>query len=516
MNIALSPTHFFATDERRHALAAVSLAVLAGGATQALFWKTGLGLNFFVWDVFVLAASVTLFRRPRTAGAAGLGATAWGAIGACLLLGFSIVRYASAWTLFIAAPVVVVTLHVLPLLLRERVSLAELSRLPSRALVALVDVPEAIFGAARLPAVALGGVGSGVLGGLSRGLLLGLPTAGLFALLLASDTDFARSLEHVRAALGDVTLFAGFSLATGATYLVTDTLHRRRRRLALRATPEGEIPYRAPPSESSPVIAAPVGRVSVVTWATVVGQVTLVFALFVAANLRHLFGGEAVVRAPGSVTYAAYLHAGFAELLCATILSVCLVLAGHALLRPRGDAALDAPVPGGRLLATLEGALLVLTGVTVASCWQRLRIYEDAYGASHLRLGVAFVELSVLGVLALTLVKVFARAWTGHAGALLALGAGIAVLATGFNTDAYVARTNLDRAAAGRPLDVAYLASLSGDARAALDHPFVKRDPALAARLEASFCRPARDLRSFRGLGQCPSGPFASEDAPSE
>lgn len=501
MNIALSPTHFFATEERRYALAALSLAVLAGGATQALFWKTGLGLNFFAWDVFVLAASVTLFRRPRAAGGTSLGATAWGAIAVCLALGFSIVRYASDWTLFIAAPIVVVMLHVLPLLLRERVSVAELSRLPGRALVALVDVPEAIFGAARLPGVAIGGSESGVLRGVTRGLLLGLPTAGLFTLLLASDTDFSRSLERVRSAFGDVTLFTGLSLVTAAGYLITDTLHRRRQDRAISTLSAGEIPYRAPPA-SSPAVAGSVGRVSVVTWATVVGQVTLVFALFVAANLRHLFGGDAIVRAPGSVTYAAYLHAGFAELLCATILSVCLVLAGHALLRPRGDFARGGAVPGGRLLATLEGALLVLTGVTVASCWQRLRIYEDAYGASHLRLGVAFVELSVLGVLALTLVKVFARAWTGHAGALLALGAGIAVLATSFNTDAYVARTNLDRAAAGRPLDVAYLASLSGDARAVLDHPFVKRDPALAARLEESFRRPARDLRSFRGLGQ--------------
>jgi hypothetical protein len=209
------------------------------------------------------------------------------------------------------------------------------------------------------------------------------------------------------------------------------------------------------------------------------------------------------VRAAGGLTYATYLHAGFAELLVATMLSVCLVLAGHWLLRPRGEGLPGTPVPGGKLLAWLEGALLVLTGITLVSCWQRLRIYEDAYGASHLRLGVAFVELTLLGVLALTLGKVAFRGWAGHGGAAVALFAAIAVFASGFNTDAYVARTNLDRAAAGKTLDVAYLASLSGDARVALGHPFVLSHPELAARLEASFCSPRPgDFRAFRGLGR--------------
>ena len=74
----------------------------------------------------------------------------------------------------------------------------------------------------------------------------------------------------------------------------------------------------------------------------------------------------------------------------------------------------------------------------------------------------------MLGVLALTLVKVVARRWTGHAGAVLAFAALVAVVASGFNADAYVARTNLDWAANGKPLDLAYLESLSGDAWVAL------------------------------------------------
>ena len=89
---------------------------------------------------------------------------------------------------------------------------------------------------------------------------------------------------------------------------------------------------------------------------------------------------------------------------------------------------------------------------------------------------------------------------------LRSFGVALAVVASGFNSRcAYVAKqTNLDRAARGRSLDVEYLASLSGDARAVLDHPFVQGDKELAARLDASFCGPrARDLRARRGLGRC-------------
>jgi hypothetical protein len=488
-----------ANDERRRAVVTLSAALLAGGATQALFWRTGLGLNFWVWDLFVVGASVRVLRRGA------LSPTAWGAVAACVLLGFSVVRYESNWALAIALPATLALLTVLPLLLRDRVTLAGLSSLPTGALRSFARTPGALAETARLPGTAIGGEGAGVLRGVMRGLLIGVPTAGLFTGLLATDADFAYSLARVRASLGDAVLFTLWSILSAGGYVVTHTLHRHRPGPSAPAASQDDAPYRVreDAGPNAHLQAAPSkARVSVVTWATVIGQVTLVFALFVGANLRHLFGGSALVRAPGGLTYANYLHAGFAELLFATVLSLCLVLGGHGLLRPRGSLR-STPIPGGKLLAALEAALVLLTGVTVASCWQRLRIYEDAYGASHLRLGVAFVELFLLGVLALTLAKVLARTWAGHAGAVLAFATAMAVVASGFNADAYVARTNLDRAAEGKAFDRSYLLSLSSDARSALDHPFVQADPELSRALTARYCHASgRDLRSFRGLGQ--------------
>ncbi len=406
MNLTLSTARVFAsgtTRERRTATLALATAFLLGTATHALFRRSGLGLNFWLWDLLVLAAAAFLLRRGK------ISATAWGAMAASALLGFSVVLYESEWTLLIAVPATLALLAVVPLLLRDRYDLAALARIPGRVFLSFTRTYEALLETSRLPRIAAGGGANDALAAATRGLLVGIPTAGLFTFLLARDADFAHSLTVIRGAVGDAVVFLVWSLLNAASYLFTYALHRHRDAAAAPAAEQSPLPpYRMAPADGSRAVPTPAAgpRVTVVTWSVVIGQVALVFATFVAANLRHLFGGNALVRAEGGLTYATYLHEGFGALLFATGLSVCLVLAGHWLLRPRGEREPGAPVPGGRVLSFLEAALLVLTGTTVVSCWQRLRIYEDAYGASHLRLGVALVELSVLGVLALTLGKV--------------------------------------------------------------------------------------------------------------
>jgi hypothetical protein len=139
--------------------------------------------------------------------------------------------------------------------------------------------------------------------------------------------------------------------------------------------------------------------------------------------------------------------------------------------------------------------------VTLASCWQRLAVYEDAYGASRLRLGVLVAQIFVLGVLLLTLAKVLLPRWRGYASGVVILAGLVAVAASHFNADAYVATRNLDRAAAGSWLDEDYLASLSADARPALAHPVVVARPDLADRLAAAYLAPRTgDWRELRGL----------------
>ncbi|HEY2518007.1 MAG TPA: DUF4173 domain-containing protein [Polyangiaceae bacterium] len=496
MNVAL-PTvaASLAVQPQRRALRTLAFVLAAGVATQALFWHAPIGLNFWLWDLALVAGQIAVYRRSAMTPAAR------GAVVAAVLLGFAPVRFESTWAMVVAFPSTLAVLSVLPALLEDRLTLAELAGLPWRLLRSVAVAPRAVGDAVKLPARAVAeaeGTG-GTVFGVGLGLLVGLPTAGIFIGLLATDDAFAHALGALRDKLGDAASFAFASAISAAGYLVGDRVHARTRRREPEVAPREEVfPYRTPPWAEAK--APDRRRISILAWGMVVAQVAAVFALFVAVNLRHLFGGHALVHAAGAPTYSAYLHAGFGELLFAATLSVCLVALGHALLA-RGAAG---AVPGGAVIAGLESALLLLTGVTLASCWQRLGIYEDAYGASELRLGVAFIELGVLCTLVLTLAKVWARRWRGYGGSLVALAAGVAVVASLFNADGYVAQSNLDRAAAGRALDVDYLRRLSRDAAVVLDHPYVKRDPVLASTLAESLCAShGTGWRSHRGLTRC-------------
>ena len=486
----------FEVSAPRRAAFALAGALALGVSTQALFWRAPVGLNFLVWMLLSVAASLVSV-RPRRLTPVGLGVVV-----SAVLLSLAVVRFAGQWTLAIAVPTALALLAVLPAALRDEVELAAAVRLPVDALRALA--PDAAIRAVRaalgLPTVALGGKHE-TFKQVLRGLAFGVPITSLFVVLLSADVDFGRFLVRLERRLGEGVSFTAWALITAACALVIHLLYQRPMRDPSREPVRGAYRHHEPEALPS----ATAGAVAVSTWLMVVGQVATVFAAFVAVNLRSLFGGDALVRAPGSLTYAKYLHAGFGQLLCASALSVCLVVVGHGLLRPRKAPRASAadPIPGGRLLVTAECALLALTAVTLASCVQRLAIYEDAYGATRLRLGVAFVLLAVLAALALTIVKALRRGWSSYGGALASLVVLLSIVASWFNADAYVARTNLDRAARGKPLDIPYLTSLSADARGVLVHPRVAVDSALERALRDAYCgdRSDRGWRALRGGG---------------
>jgi hypothetical protein len=473
-------------------------ALAAATVTQALFWRTGFGLNFLLWTMLTVACCLASVGRwsssrvtPSTAAA----------IGAAVVLSFSVFRFAGVWTSTIAVPTTLLLLGVLPLALRDQARLADVAALPLRALRSLKETPRAMRGAANLPGTALGGKSTPLLRAL-KGLIVGFPVTAVFVGLLSSDADFSSVIARIQGKLGEGLSFATWTLITAASGLTLHVLHQPKGEPERPRADAPDLAYRVFTRELAGATSepAPVGRVAVSTWSMVVGQVAAVFALFVVSNLKNLFGGSAIVRAERTMTYAKYLHAGVGQLLFATVLSLCLVAVGHRLLLPRGASV----VPGGTWLRGLEGALLGLTAITVVSCAERLAIYEDAYGATRQRLGVAFVILGVLGALAVTMAKVVRRGWGAYAGTLASFFVGLMVVASLVNADEYVARTNLDRAARGKPLDAAYLATLSTDARAVLSHPVVAARPELHEALAHAYCRPrSTGWRALRGIGSC-------------
>jgi len=193
--------------------------------------------------------------------------------------------------------------------------------------------------------------------------------------------------------------------------------------------------------------------------------VDLLFLAFVGVQLRYLFGGSGLVEVTPGLTYAEYVREGFGQLAFACALVLPALLGAEWILAPRGRR--DTLVFRG-----LGGLLLLLLLVIIASAFQRVRIYQDAYGLTEARFyGAAFVGW--LTVLTLWFAATVLRG-RREGFAFPALASGYVFLAGLFvvNPDRWIARTNLARAAAapvatappGEGVDAKYLASLSADA----------------------------------------------------
>ncbi|MFN8639660.1 MAG: DUF4173 domain-containing protein [Dehalococcoidia bacterium] len=212
------------------------------------------------------------------------------------------------------------------------------------------------------------------------------------------------------------------------------------------------------------------------------GALALLFALFVVVQVRYLFGGADLVRSSVALTYAEYARRGFFELVAASLLLLP-VLAGINWARERN-------VPALRLFLALGGTLGVLLLVIVASAWERLAIYREAYGLTELR----FYAVATLPWLVATLVTFFVLVVRGRTRAFISLASALVVAELLafylLSPDDFIVRTNGSRGVEGRPFDGLYAASLSADAV-----------PALLERLAevpaAERCSVVQSLRAF-------------------
>ncbi|UCH58335.1 MAG: DUF4173 domain-containing protein, partial [Anaerolineales bacterium] len=193
---------------------------------------------------------------------------------------------------------------------------------------------------------------------------------------------------------------------------------------------------------------------------TVLGSVVGLFAFFVAVQLRYFFGGQSNIHLDG-FTYAEYARRGFFELLLVAWLSLLLILVLSALTTRRDRRARS-------VFSGLVSAVVVLVGIILISAFQRLLLYESAYGFTRLR-AYTHVFMVCLGLLLLTTAILEFSGRLRH----FALVAFLVMLAFGLtlgilNVDRFIVLQNVNRAGAGQELDLAYLASLSEDAVNAL------------------------------------------------
>jgi len=186
------------------------------------------------------------------------------------------------------------------------------------------------------------------------------------------------------------------------------------------------------------------------------------FASFVAIQFAYLFGGNARVQEIPGLTYAAYARQGFAELVTVAVLTLGVATLWQRLLR-RENAAQER---GFQAVTTL---LTLLTLVLLASAYQRMSVYEAAYGETAMRL---YVDTFIAG-LGIVLLWFTLTLWAGWQrffafGALLC-GLGCLAWMNVQNPDDAVARTSVARALAGKQsLEEWTLRSMSNDAIPAL------------------------------------------------
>ena len=481
------------------------LAVTAVGViVAALTWRMGdAGPGWVAADLVLVLALLLGLGRGAPGGAAWLlgASSVW--------LAFAAARHASDWALVTAFPGSVATLAALALVTARRTAPGRLADVAPTAVAALRELPRGFVDAARAPGRALGTGARDQVLRVARGLLLGAPIVALFSVLLAADASFRRAVAALLARSGDGIDLGTWTGAIVGGLLVAYSVLRRIEPPAVASTQEPPMlpPYRAPDDAAPAFAPARLGpRLAPLTWSVVLAQVSAVFAVYVGANARALVAGHGLLQAPGRWTYASYLHEGFTQVTVAALLAVACVVTGHALLRPRG-ASSEAParIEGGKTLVALELVLLSLVALTLASCAHRLALYEEMYGYTYLRLGVWLCQLGVAGLLAMTAARCVARAWRGWGSALGWAAVAFTTLGGSLDADGWIASHNADRAAAGRPLDVGYLSTLSEDARSALPALFAVA-PHDASVLAASWDsqatgRRAHGWRTLRGAG---------------
>jgi len=188
---------------------------------------------------------------------------------------------------------------------------------------------------------------------------------------------------------------------------------------------------------------------------------TGLLALFLATQLRVLFGGASFLLATKGLTVAAYAREGFFQLVVAAGVVLGTLVVAEWLL-----AADDAT---GRRRYRITGAILIVqVFALLVSAATRIGLYVGEFGLSIDRVvagaGIVFVG-SVLAIFAATTLR--GRTTRFAPVTLIATVAWVALVNI-LNLEAIVVRVNVARAATGREFDAKYHAALSADALPAL------------------------------------------------
>ncbi len=298
-----------------------------------------------------------------------------------------------------------------------------------------------------------------------RGIALSLPVWLIFIAMLASaDLVFARQLDGLLKNFNTETLaeiLAHLVLIALVGFLFFGVVLFAARRSAKTILIAAD----------KPVISPFLGMIETVI---LLGGVIFLFGIFVLIQYRYLFSGQANITLEG-FTYAEYARRGFGELLAVALLSIFLQKGLSQITRRESD-------KNRNVFTFLSVAIIVLVLVILVSAFQRLSLYEAAYGFTRLRT-YPHVFMIWLGFLLAAIALMEVLGWQRYfANAVLLAAMGFGATLGILNVDQIIVQRNLQNAAAGMPLDAGYLATLSSDAIPALTENLTNLEMPEAAR----------------------------------
>jgi len=458
----------------KHATHISLLSLLVAWCFDQLFWQKPPGVSFFIFVVLCLLAGalITRWEGLRPAGASLLilpvvlffAAVTFLrqepftlALGVLLVMGalmvLAVTWLGGKWLRYSLSDYFMGFIHLMGSALARPVSiLSGPPKLAGTAANPAAAQPEGQPGAAEAAvAVAVTERKPRPVWGILRGLLLALPVVALLAALLAAaDPIFSKQLEQFLKFfrienLGEY-IFRLIYILIGAYLLIGVFLH-------------AIGPSRAEKliGVEKPWLTPFLGWLEAVI---VLGAVDLLFLFFVIIQFRYFFGGQTNIHIDG-YTFAEYARRGFGELVAVAVISLMLFLGLSAV--ARRDRGQQRGVFSG-----LGIGLVALVATILVSAFQRLLLYEAAYGFSRLRT-YTHVFMVWVGILLLVTVVVELlgklRAFA-LAGVLVLVGFGLSISL--INVDGFIVRQNVARAVAGWELDSGYLVGLSDDAVPAL------------------------------------------------
>ena len=425
--------------------------IALGWAFDFLFWKKAPGINFAIYVVLCLVAGLLLLRgdgyRPKRN----------------ILLLLPLVIVFAVMTFLRQEPMTLFLSVVMTLFLMGLLAISFLGgRWPSYSLLdylkgflsllgSMIARPLGFSAEIKREQAQVGEGRASKIWPVVRGILIALPIVAIFAALLSSaDLVFGQQLEHFielfRLEKLPEYIFRLAYILVGAYALAGVFLHA-----ASQSSDEKLI------GEDKPVVPAFLGFTEA---AIVLGSVAVLFLAFVIVQFQYFFGGQANIQIDG-YTYSEYARRGFGELIVVAFFSLILILSAGSVTR-------RVTKIQRRVFSGLGIGIVALVLVMLVSAFQRLVLYETAYGFSRLRTYThVFIFWLALLLVAVAVLEILRRERIFALAALVA-SLGFALSLGIMNVDGFIVRQNVDRAVQGETFDASYLTGLSADAVPAL------------------------------------------------